>query len=124
MSNFFKNLNNIKTSFIKLFILIILIPICFKYLYYFKTKFEITITIKNKYKSFNSPENDYDDVLIIEATNGNSYYVTNLFFKLDFNKEQDYKNLEIGKTYKLKGYGIKNRIFEKQNIYEIVEKIN
>ena len=80
------NLDNIKHSFIKFFILIIVIPIVIKYLYYLNTKFELTITIKNKYKQFNSPENDYDDLLIIEDTNNNKYTVTNLFFKLDFNK--------------------------------------
>jgi hypothetical protein len=118
------NLNNIKNAFLKFFIIIVIIPISIKYLYYLKTMFEITITIKNKYKQFNSPDHDYDDLLIIQDTNNNSYNVTNLFFKLDFNKEEDYKNFEIGKTYKVKGYGIKNILIPNLNVYEIVEKIN
>ena len=75
-------------------------------------------------KQFNSPNNDYDDLLIIQDTNGDKYYVTNLFFKLDFNKEEDYKNFEIGKTYKVKGYGVKNLLSQNLNIYEIIEKID
>ena len=117
------NLKNIKYSFFKFFVLIVVIPIVIKYLYYLKTMFEIKITIKDKYKQFNSPENDYDDLLIIQDTNGNKYNVTNLFFKLDFNKEEDYRNFEIGKTYKVKGYGVKNLLSQNLNIYEIIEKI-
>ena len=114
------NLKNIKYSFVKFFILIVVIPIVIKYLYYLKTMFEITITIKNKYKQFNSPNNDYDDLLIIEDTNGDKYYVTNLFFKLDFNKEEDYKTLESGKKYFVKGYGIENSgLGLYKNVYEV-----
>ena len=127
MLSILRNLNNlksIKNSFIKFFVFIIVIPIIIKYLYYVKTKFEITITIKDKYKNFNSQDNDYDDLLIIVDTNNNKYNVTNLFFKLDFNKEEDYKNIEIGKTYRLKGYGIRSIISNNLNIYEIVEKLD
>ena len=111
-------------AFVKFFFIIVIIPISIKYLYYLKTMFEIKITIKNKYKQFNSPDDDYDDLLIIEDTNGYKYTVTNLFFKLDFNKEEDYKNFEVGKTYKVKGYGVRNILSPNLNVYEIIEKIN
>jgi hypothetical protein len=118
------NLSNIYNAFVKFFFLIVIIPVSIKYLYYLKTMFEITITIKEKYKQFNSPDNDYDDLLIIEDTNGYKYTVTNLFFKLDFNKEEDYRNFEVGKTYKVKGYGVRNMLSPNLNVYEIIEKIN
>jgi len=118
------NLSNIYMAFVKFFFIIVIIPISIKYLYYLKTMFEIKITIKNKYKQFNSPDDDYDDLLIIEDTNGYKYTVTNLFFKLDFNKEEDYKNFEVGKTYKVKGYGVRNILSPNLNVYEIIEKIN
>ena len=118
------NLNNIYMAFVKFFFIIVIIPISIKYLYYLKTMFEIKITIKDKYKQFNSPDNDYDDLLIIEDTNGYKYIVTNIFFKLDFNKEEDYRNFEVGKTYKVKGYGVRNILSPNLNVYEIIEKIN
>lgn len=127
LTNFLKNINtldNIKFAFVKFFFIIIIIPLLIKYFYYKFTKFNIIITIKNKFKKFNSPDSDFDDLLIIEDSFENFYNVTNLFFKLDFNKEDDFKSLEIGKTYKLKGYGINNTFFPYKNIYEIVEEIN
>ena len=127
LTNFLKNINNldnVKLAFVKFFFIIIIIPLLIKYFYYTFTKFDIVITIKNKFKKFNSPDNDFDDLLIIEDSFGNFYNVTNLFFKLDFNKEDDFKSLEIGKTYKLKGYGIINTFIHHKNIYEIVEEIS
>ena len=50
----------------------------------------------------------------------NIYNITNLFFKLDFNKEEDYKTLELGKKYFVKGYGIENsRLGLYKNIHEV-----
>ena len=114
------NCDNIIVSFFKLCFLIIFVPICLKYLYYIKTKFEKTITISKKYKLLNSENNDYDDILKIVDTNNNIYNITNLFFKLDFNKEDDYKLLEIGKKYHVKGYGIENEALGLyRNVYEV-----
>ena len=50
----------------------------------------------------------------------NIYNITNLFFKLDFNKEEDYKTLELGKKYFVKGYGIENsELGLYKNIHEV-----
>lgn len=123
LSKILGNLNNsenIVGSFFKLCFLIIIIPICLKYLYYVKTKFEKTITIKKKYKHLNSPENDYDDILKVVDSENNIYNITNLFFKLDFNKEEDYKTLESGNKYFVKGYGVENSgLGLYKNIYEV-----
>lgn len=114
------NSENIFGTFFKLCFLIIVIPICLKYLYYTKTKFEKTITIKKKYKQLNSSDTDYDDILKVVDSEDNIYNVTNLFFKLDFNKEEDYKTLELGKKYFVKGYGIENSgLGLYKNIYEV-----
>ena len=35
------------------------------------------------------------------------YQVGNVWFKLDFNRAEDYNKLEKGKKYKIEGYGIR-----------------
>jgi hypothetical protein len=63
--------------------------------------------LKKQYqKKLNSSDTDYDDILKVVNNEDNIYNITNLFFKLDFNKEEDYKTLELGKKYFVKGYGI------------------
>ena len=108
-------------SFINLFIIIILIPIILKYIYIKFTMFETKITIKNKYKKYNSPDNDFDDLLMVVDTDNNEYNITNLFFKLDFNKQNDWNQFNINNTYYVKGYGLKiQNMGLYRNIYEIV----
>ena len=118
--DFFK-VTSIKDTFIKLFLLIIVLPIVIKYIYFTLTSFETKLTITHKYKKYNSPDNDYDDLLILVDDNNNKYNVTNLFFKFDFNKEEDWNYLQINKSYKVKGYGFEiPTIGIYKNIYEII----
>lgn len=117
--NFFK-VTTVKETFIKLFTIIIIIPIVLKYIYFTVTSFETTLTVKNKYKKYNSPDNDYDDLLIVTDNKNNKYNVTNLFFKFDFNKEEDWNMLKPNRSYKVKGYGVEIKKFGLyRNIYEV-----
>ena len=117
--NFFK-VTTVKETFIKLFTIIIIIPIVLKYIYFTVTSFETTLTVKNKYKKYNSPDNDYDDLLIVTDNKNNKYNVTNLFFKFDFNKEEDWNVLKSNRSYKVKGYGVEIKKFGLyRNIYEV-----
>ena len=117
--NFFK-VTTVKETFIKLFTIIIIIPIVLKYIYFTVTSFETTLTVKNKYKKYNSPDNDYDDLLIVTDNKNNKYNVTNLFFKFDFNKEEDWNMLKPNMSYKVKGYGVEIKKFGLyRNIYEV-----
>ena len=86
-------------------------------LYHF-TKFEKIITIKDKYTRYRKRSSNYNLV----DTDGNVYKVGNLWFKFDFNRGNDYAKVDIGKKYKVKGYGYRAGILDSyQNIYELVE---
>lgn len=120
--NFFKlfTISDVKNTFIKFFIIIIILPISLKYIYYKLTKFTIEIVVKEKYRAFESkPDNDPNNSFFIKDINENEFNITNLFFKYDFNKLQDWKKLETGEKYIAYGYGINYPLvgFYK-NIYE------
>ena len=42
---------------------------------------------------------------MIEDTDLNLYKVINVNWKLDFNEAEDWNRMEVGKTYKVNGYG-------------------
>jgi hypothetical protein len=121
-TNFFE-ITSVKDTFIKLFIIVVIIPITLKYIFVTLTKFETKITIQNKYKKYNTPDTDLDDLLIVVDNKNNEYNVTNLFFKFDFNKKDDWKRLKINKTYIVRGYGLEIKSLGLyKNIYERVNR--
>lgn len=95
--NLFLDENFFTYFIIILFIMSILVHIIYTY----STKFEKTITIK-KLDSIRSSK--YGKNIIVDEKN-NVYYVQNNMYLLFFNSIQLYSNLEINKTYKIKGYG-------------------
>jgi hypothetical protein len=113
---------NVKITFLKLFLIIVVIPIVVKYVYYKVTQFEKTVYVEDK---FTNELSFYENgLLFIKDNDGNIFNVTNLFFKWDFNKEEDYKKLQKGRKYLVKGYGknFKYIPFYK-NIYEVVKMV-
>jgi len=83
---------------------------------YFTTKFEKTITIKDKYTRYRRKGSNYNVV----DTENNIYQIGNLWFKFDFNRAEDYNKLDKGKTYKVKGYGVRIPMIDMyKKIYEI-----
>ena len=116
-------ITNINKTFALLFLFIVVLPISLKYLYYKLTEFEKVIYIKDKFKNDLSL---FDNgLLFIKDDIDETYNVTNLFFKWDFNKEADYKKLEKNNKYLVKGYGLKLKYSPfYRNIYEVEKKVD
>ncbi len=71
--------------------------------YQVTTQFAKTITIKNTYTRFSGRKMWY----MVAATDGSLYRVGNLWWKGDFNEADEWANLVVGKTYNVRGYGIR-----------------
>ena len=99
-----------------LLLLILLSSVIFNILLYYTTHFEKTITIKDKYTRYRRHGSNYNVV----DENNNVYQVGNVWFKLDFNRAEDYNKLEKGKKYKIEGYGIRLPMIDMyKNIYQV-----
>lgn len=74
-----------------------------KILYTYLTPFSRSITIKAK--------NDYAGRRfmknLVEDKDGNIYEVANSFFHLHFTAAELWSNIEVGKTYTVRGYGLR-----------------
>jgi hypothetical protein len=92
--------NNPKKFWLIIVLLLLLFSLGIQTIVYHYTKFEKVITIREKYTRYRKGSN-YN----IVDTEGNIYQVDNLWFKLDYNRANDYAKIEEGKTYKVKGYG-------------------
>ena len=98
-------------SFEKLFLnnyplfiaIIILLPVLVRCIYVYSTPFSRTITIKQK--------NDYSRGRTISNTiadvTGEVYEVANSYPVLHFTASENWSTLEVGKTYKVTGNGIR-----------------
>ena len=93
-----------ENSWIAVILLLIIPGIITSVLYPLTTTFEKTITIKKKYTRARG--NQGDSYFIVDDTN-TIYQVNNLFYTFDFNRAEDWNNLEEGKNYKIKGYGFR-----------------
>ena len=85
----------------------------------FFTKFEKTITINNLdyYRGSKTGLN------LITDTNGNVYVISNSFLQGFFTGPELYSSLKEGKTYNIKGYGIRIPILSSyQHITSAIEK--
>jgi len=90
------------------FIVIIILKLIISVILFYSTKFEQNITIKHKYIRYRSRGSNYN----IVDTNHNIYQIGNVWFKFDYNRAEDYERIEINKTYKVKGYGIRVPILD------------
>ena len=114
MIKFFNFIN--KNKFNIIILLILLSSVIFNIVLYYTTHFEKTITIKDKYTRYRRYGSNYNVV----DENNNIYQVGNVWFKLDFNRAEDYNKLEKGKKYKVEGYGIRIPMIDMyKNIYQI-----
>jgi hypothetical protein len=81
---------------------------------YFATHFTKVITIKDKHQYFASRRTKY----MVVGKDDTIYNLANVWWKGDFNKSDDWVQLEKGKSYKVKGYGIRLPIITMyKNIY-------
>ena len=92
----------LKYNYVFILIIIFIIPAIIDIVLYYTTPFEKTITIKDKYTRYRKGSN-YN----VADENNTIYQVDNIWFKLDFNRAEDYNKLEKNKTYKVRGYGIR-----------------
>ena len=96
-------------------ILIILASIIFNIVLYYTTHFEKTITIKDKYTRYRRYGSNYNVV-----DENNNIYQGNVWFKLDFNRAEDYNKLENSiKNIKLKVMVLNTNFYMYKNIYQI-----
>ena len=114
MIKFFNFIN--KNKFNIIILLILLSSVIFNIVLYYTTHFEKTITIKDKYTRYRRHGSNYHVV----DTDNNIYQIGNVWFKLDFNRAEDFTKLEIGKKYKVEGYGIRVPVADMyKNIYKV-----
>ena len=80
---------------LKIIIVILIIFVVLNVVLYFGTHFTKNITIKDKYIRYRRSASNYH-VVDVE---GNIYQIRNVWFKVDFNRAEDYQTLEKGKTF-------------------------
>ena len=81
----------------------IIFSLVFNIILFYNTEFEKEITIKEKYVA-NNNNNFYYYVI---SDDNKIYNITDVWFKGEFNNADDYAKLNVGKTYRVKGYGIR-----------------
>jgi len=103
--------------FIIVFLILILLgPIIFHY----STSFEKDITVKEKYTSQIYGKYGSTPIYFIVASDDTTYQIVSMWWKLDFNIIDDYAKLNVGKTYRVKGYGKRIPFIGMvQNIYDV-----
>lgn len=100
---------------IALILLAILLSIPFQ----IGSAFEKEITIAKKYTAIGGVRYMYTQYMIV-TTDGGIYQVSNVWWCADFNNEEDWNALDIGKKYRVKGWGYRVPLFGLYpNIYEI-----
>ena len=95
----------------------IFIPFVIIYIFYVLfSRFQKTITIKNKYTTSTGSKIIYT----ISDSNNNIYTIENVWFYGNFNKAQTYNSINLNSNYNVSGYGYTmNPISLYPSIYEI-----
>ena len=85
------------------YVILLLIMLIISFIYLYATAFKKTVTIiqKNLYAS-----GKYTNNTVIDE-NGKVYAVTNLLPMLHFTAPEVWNSITVGKTYNVKGYGIR-----------------
>jgi len=99
LSNKAFNFNDMKG--IKFILIILFIIIIINIAYVFFSKFQKTITVKNKYTTSTNNNIIYT---IVDSEN-NIYTIENVWFFADFDKAQNYNSININSKYNVTGYG-------------------
>ena len=96
------------------------LSVCYTVVVFYTTRFEKVITVKEKYIRYRRRSSSYN---VVDVEN-NVYQMGNLWFLGDFNRSNDYAQMNTGGTYRVKGYGYRSGFFDKyQTIYD-VQKID
>jgi len=97
-------MNYFKYLFIRIVIGAVLFMIVLNIIFIYNTEFEKEIIIKEKYVVATKPNRL---VYYIISNDNIIYNMVDLWIKGEFNNADDYALLSIGKTYRVKGYGIR-----------------
>lgn len=82
--------------------------------------FEKEIKIAKKYTTIGGVRYPVTYYMIV-TTDGAIYQVSNVWWRADFNNAEDWNNMNIGNTYRVKGWGYRIPFFGMYpNIYKIV----
>ena len=112
--NYYNSFNNYIVYF---FIILILLSILSPVIFYYTSKFEKTVKIKDKYIIYAGRGRNYYNIV---DTDNNIYRLVNAWFLGDFNRIDEYARITIGDTYIVKGYGYNNPSFGMyKNIYNV-----
>ncbi len=103
------------------FILLVVGFLIRKIVYVNTTKFTKTITVRKVYTR-NRKKNIGDEYFVVD-TNNTIYQVGNLWYKLDFNRADDWVSLVEGQTYKVHGYGKRYGFADMYPIIYSIEKV-
>ena len=107
-------------SFIKFSLWLIVFLIVINFIYIMNTEFEKEITIKEKYIATSYSRYSSTPNYFIVASDNKTYNIVNLWWKGEFDNSDDYAKLNVGETYRVKGYGIRVPFLSMySNIYTI-----
>ena len=98
-----------KTQFDKLIsiiaIIVILSMIVGPIIFYYSTSFEKDIIVKEKYISQVYNKYGSTPIYYVVGSDDTTYQIVDMWWKFKFNNMDDYAKINIGKTYRVKGYG-------------------
>ena len=107
-------------SFIKFILWFIVFLIVINFIYIMNTEFEKEITIKEKYIATSYSRYSSTPNYFIVSSDNKTYTIVNLWWKGEFDNSDDYAKLNVGETYRVKGYGIRIPLLSMHpNIYTI-----
>jgi len=87
-------------------IILILLFVVGPIIFYYSTSFEKDITVKEKYTSqVYGKYGTSIPIYYVVANDDTTYKIVNMWWMFDFNDTDDYGKINIGKTYRVKGYG-------------------
>lgn len=102
-------------------LLVIIALVTWNITYYNTTKFTKIITVRKVYTR--NRRNETGDQYFVVDTDNIVYQLDNLWFKLDFNRADDWASLVEGHTYKVSGYGKRLGVADMYPTITSVEKV-
>ena len=121
LETYYKNGEFTTVFQVTLVLLAIVVLATWNITYYNTTKFTKTITVRKVYTRNRSK--DTGDQYFVVDTDNKVYQVDNLWFKLDFNRADDWASLVEGHTYKVHGYGKRFGVADMYPTITSVEKV-
>ena len=109
---------NYKIYLIAFFCILLIVVLCANLINYYINGFTKTITVKDKYITSVAAA-----IYTIADSNNTIYQIKNVWFIGDFDKVENYNFINVGGTYKVKGYGFRFDMFGIYPTIYDVEKV-